>query len=133
MQTDRPAFAPRLRRRGMSLLEVMVTIAIILTLMGVLAYGVMGTFIQAGYQTTELTLGKVAERVDIYALRKKKPPSTADGLAAVFPDGDLPTDSWGQPIQYVSPGPDGAPYDLISFGEDGVEGGGDDVVWSQLE
>jgi len=128
-----PVFAPRHTRRGMSLLEVMVTIAIILTLMGVLAYGVISTFVVAQERTTELTLGKVAERLEIHMMRKRTPPSTAEGLARVYGHEPLPTDSWGAPLRYVSPGPDGTPFDLMSVGEDGQEGTDDDILWSQRQ
>ena len=117
--------------RGMSLLEVMVVIAIILTLMGVLAFGVMSVFGDSQVQTTILTMGKVDERVQIYMLRKKKPPSTGDGLAAVYGNEGVPTDAWGNEIQYVQGGGKGRKFDLVSFGPDGVEGGGDDIVWSE--
>jgi general secretion pathway protein G len=121
----------RRARRGMSLLEVMVVIAIILTLMGVLAFGVMSVFGDSQVQTTILTMNKVDERVQIYMLRKKKPPSTSDGLEAVYGKEGVPTDAWGNEIKYVQPGGNGRKFDLISFGPDGVEGGGDDIVLSE--
>lgn len=109
--------------RGMSLVEVMVVIAIILTLMGILAYGVMQVFQNSQVETTKLQMGKVAERVDMYMLRKKKPPQTSEGLEPAFNGEDVPTDSWGNAFIYVSPGPNGRPYDIMSNGSDGVEGG----------
>lgn len=124
-------FARRVARRGMSLLEVMVVIAIILTLMGVLAFGVMQVFGDSQVQTTLLTMGKVDERVQIYMLRKKKPPTSGEGLAVVYKDGNLPTDAWGNEIKYAAPGGNGRPFELISMGPDGNEGGGDDIVWSE--
>jgi general secretion pathway protein G len=125
------SFARRVARRGMSLLEVMVVIAIILTLMGVLAFGVMQVFGDSQVQTTLLTMGKVDERVQIYMLRKKKPPTTGEGLAVVYKDGELPSDAWGNEIKYVAPGGNNRPFDLVSFGPNGSEGGGDDIVWSE--
>jgi len=125
------SFARRVARRGMSLLEVMVVIAIILTLMGVLAFGVMQVFGDSQIQTTLLTMGKVDERVQIFMLRKKKPPTTGEGLAAVYKDGNLPTDAWGTELKYVAPGGNDRPFDLISLGPDTSEGGGDDIVWSE--
>lgn len=132
----RPALASpagRRGRRGMSLLEVMVVIAIILTLMGVLAFGVMSVFGDSQVQTTILTMNKVDERVQIYQLRKKKPPTTSEGLAAVYGSEQLPTDAWGNPIQYVAPGGNGRAFDLVSYGADGAEGGGDDIVLSEQQ
>lgn len=122
----------RARRRGMSLVEVMVVIAIILTLMSVLAIGVWGIFGESQVDTTRLTMSKVSERIEIYQLRKKRPPSTGDGLAAVFGNEKVPQDAWGHDFIYVSPGPGGRPYDLISLGADGKEGGtgtDEDLHW----
>jgi general secretion pathway protein G len=131
-----PTRARRRSRRGMSLVEVMVVIAIILTLMSVLALGVFSIFSDSKVDTTKLTMSKVAQRVEVYALRKKKPPSTADGLAAVFGNEKIPQDSWGNDFGYVSPGPNGKPFDLISYGADGQEGGSgndEDIHWAEQE
>ena len=122
----------RSRRRGMSLVEVMVVIAIILTLMSVLAIGVWGIFGESQVDTTRLTMSKVSERIEIYQLRKKHPPSSADGLAVVFGNEKVPQDAWGHDFIYVTPGPGGRPYDLNSLGADGKEGGtgtDEDLHW----
>ena len=123
-------------RRGMSLVEVMVVIAIILTLMSVIGVGVISVFNNSKVDTTILTMGKVSQRVQIYMLRKKAPPSTSDGLAAVYTDGEtVPKDSWDNEFKYVSPGPGGHDFDLISLGADGNEGGSgnnEDLKWSEV-
>ncbi|MFT4625045.1 MAG: general secretion pathway protein G [Myxococcota bacterium] len=117
-------------RRGMSLVEVMVVIAIILTLMSVLAFGVFQVYGDARVDTTKLTMGKVNQRIEIYMLRKKKVPSDLD---EVFANEDAPVDSWGNELRLVSPGPGNMKYDLISLGADGSEGGtgnNADIKWS---
>jgi len=123
-------------RKGMSLVEVMVVIAIILTLMSVIGVGVMSVFNNSKVDTTILTMGKVNQRVQIYMLRKKAPPSTSDGLNSVYTDGEqLPKDSWGNEFKYVSPGPGGHDFDIISLGADGNEGGSgnnEDLKWSEV-
>lgn len=110
-------------RRGMSLVEVMVVIAIILTLMGIVGYGVMQVWENSRVETTKLQMGRIVERIQIYTVKKKKPPTTGEGLAAVFGDEAVPTDAWGNEFVFVAPGPDGEDYDLISYGRDGVQGG----------
>ena len=110
-------------RRGMTLVEVMVVIAIVLTIMSILAYGVMSVYQNSLVETTKLQLGRIQERVLIYSVKHKKPPTTAEGLAAVYGDEEVPKDSWGNEFTYVSPGPEGQDYDIISYGKDGVEGG----------
>ncbi len=118
-------------RRGMSLVEVMVVIAIILTLMSVLAFGVFQVFGQAQQDTTILTMGKVDQRIQIYMLRKKKVPGD---LGEVFSGEEPPLDAWNNEFRLVSPGPGNMKYDIISLGADGAEGGaGDnaDLKWSE--
>ena len=119
----------------MSLVEVMVVIAIILTLMSIIAIGVWGIFSDSKVDTTRLTMTKVNERLEIYMLRTKKPPSSSEGLAQVFGNEVVPKDSWNNEFIYISPGPDGQPYDLVSLGSDGQEGGtgnAEDLKWSEL-
>lgn len=125
----------RSRRRGMSLVEVMVVIAIILTLMSIIAIGVFGIFADSQVDTTRLTMMRVNERLEIYMLRKKKAPSGSEGLSEVFGNEVVPKDSWNHEFVYISPGPGGEPYDLISLGSDGEEGGtgnAEDLKWSEM-
>ena len=134
MQTsNRISFRGALRdRRGMSLVEVMVVIAIILVLMSVVGFGALTIFQNRKVDTTMLTMGEVTKRIEIYSL-KKGPPSTSDGLKAAFGGESPPKDSWGNEFVYVSPGPNGAKYDLISYGSDGQESGtgnAADIKWS---
>jgi general secretion pathway protein G len=39
----------------------------------------------------------------------------------------IPPDPWGNPYVYHVPGPDGEPYEIVSLGEDGREGGTGDA------
>jgi len=120
----------------MSLVEVMVVIAIILTLMSIIAIGVWSIFSDSQVDTTRLTMTKINERLEIYMLRKKKPPSSSEGLGAVFGNEQVPKDSWNHEFEYVSPGPNGEPFDLISLGSDGQEGGtgnAADLKWSEMK
>lgn len=110
-------------RRGMSLVEVVVVIAIIITLMSVIGYGIMQTFGETQVDTTKLSMSQVADKVQIYQVRKGKVPASGEGLRAVYTDIAPPKDAWGNEFVYVSPGPNGQPFDLISLGADGREGG----------
>lgn len=124
--------AQRRRRRGISLVEVMVTIAIILTLMAVLGIGVFRNWQWSKVQTTKLSMTRVGQEIEVYRIRKGHPPTTAEGLGGVM-GGDNPLDAWDRPFEYRSPGADGADYQLVSLGGDGQEGGEDwneDIVWS---
>lgn len=123
-------------RRGMTLMEVMIVIAIILMLMGVLAFGLGSMFAEAQADTARLQISRIAERVKIYQVKKRKVPTTGEGLKAVFPNEDLPTDPWGNSYVYVAPGPNGRAFDIISYGADGKEGGTGsdaDIKLSEME
>ncbi len=109
-------------RKGMSLVEVMVVIAIIVTLMSIVGFGAMQYFEGSKVETTRLQMHEVNKRIELYSL-KKKLPSTGEGLKAVYGDDTVPLDSWGNEFIYISPGPDGMKYDIISYGADGHEGG----------
>lgn len=126
----------RRSRRGMSLVEVMVVIAIILTLMSIIGLGVMSVFQDSQVDTTKLQMTRVAERIQIYSLRNKGVPSSGDGLSAVYTSEDAPQDSWGHDFRYVAPGPNGMDFDLISLGADGQEGGtgnNADIKYSEIK
>ncbi len=120
-------------RRGMSLVEIMVVIAIITTLMGVVGYGVMQVWQSSRVDTTVLQMGEVNKRIELYSL-KKGVPSMSDGLSAVYGADGVPKDAWGNEFVYVTPGANGQDYDLVSYGKDGQEGGADlnaDIRWSE--
>lgn len=122
-------------RRGMSLVEIMVVIAIILTLMSIIGYGVIGVFEDSKIETTKISMGNIAQKVSIYSVRKSKPPTMSEGLKAAFSGEDVPKDAWGKDFVYVTPGPDGADFDILSLGKDGAEGGtgrGADIKLSEI-
>jgi general secretion pathway protein G len=90
--------------------------------------------------TTRLTMGEVNMRIDLYSIKRGPPASLAD----VYGDKEVPRDSWGNAFVYVTPGPDGSDYDLISYGSDGSPGssapawcgpGGssEDIRWSAVK
>ena len=123
--------ARRLRRdAGLTLIEIMVVIAILGLLMTVVAVNVAGS-LQEGYvDTTKLQMEKIKGNLQMYAVKNKgKYPSTSEGLNAAakyFPDNKVPSDAWGNEFQYYSPGTNSdEPFELISLGRDGSEGGED--------
>ena len=110
-------------RRGVTLIEVMIVIAILVTLMGALGFALSRAAAGAKVSQTELTLRQVESEVMLYSVRKKGVPGGADGLKEIYGADDVPKDGWGRDLIYTSPGPDGREYDVISYGADGVEGG----------
>lgn len=117
LEALRAAPVPR-GRRGMTLMEVMIVIAIILLLMGALTFGLRGMFQEAQGDTAQLQMQRIAERIQIYQVKKKKLP---DNLNDVFRGEDPPVDPWGKGYVYRKRGKTG--FTLMSLGADGKEGG----------
>ncbi len=120
----------RRARAGMSLVEIMVVIAIMGIVMTVVAVNVSARFQDASIQTTKIQMNAVDEQLMMYSTKHKgKYPSTSEGLAAMkkyFPNEEVPKDSFGNDFLYFSPGTHGShPYEVISLGADGKEGGED--------
>lgn len=128
--------AGRRAQAGFTLIEIMVVVAIIGILALIIVPNVVGKDDQARVTATKASLSSVANALELYKLDNYRYPSAEAGLAAlvkrspesrVFPDGGylkkMPVDSWEHPIQYVTPGSNGKPYDLYSLGADNAEGG----------
>ena len=124
--------AARLRHaeRGLTLVEIMVVIAILGTLMTIVGVNVVSKLDEANVDASKLQMKKIEADLQLYAAKHKgKFPTTSQGLEAAskyFPDNRVPTDAWGNEFQYYSPGThSSAPFELISLGKDGQEGGED--------
>jgi len=118
-------------RRGMTLVEIMVVITIIVSLMAVLAVNVLSRLGDAQRDQTKIQIRQVEQGLQMYAMRHKgKFPSTSEGLEAAAKympkTGEIPKDAWGNEFQYFAPGTHGEnDYEIISLGRDGKEGGED--------
>lgn len=120
----------RRARRGLTLVEIMVVIAILGILMTVLGGTLIGRVDDANVEATKIQIRNVEKGLQLYAVKHKgKFPSTSEGLAAAakyFPDSKVPNDAWDNAFQYFSPGTHGEnDYEIISLGKDGAEGGED--------
>ena len=125
------------KQSGFTLIEVMVVIVILGVLAALVVPNVMGKVDSSKIKTTQITLGKVANEVKAFKMDNGRYPTSQDGgLEALvtqpanvknFPSGGYlekyPKDSWENDLQYISPGSEGRPFDLYSFGADGKEGG----------
>jgi general secretion pathway protein G len=117
-------------RRGMTLMEVMIVIALIVLLMGVLSFGVLQMFEQGRQSAAELQINKINQQVTMYTVRHKGPPTSIEDL---YKRQEVPVDPWGSPYVLRSGGGrDGKDYDILSYGQDMTEGGGDDIRLSEL-
>jgi general secretion pathway protein G len=117
-------------QKGLTLIEIMVVMAVLGTLMTIIAVNVISKLDEANVDATKLQIKKIEGDLQLYAAKNKgKFPTTSDGLkpiAKYTSDQKVPTDAWGNEFQYFSPGTHGDhPYEIISLGKDGQEGGED--------
>ena len=131
------------RRRGFTLIEIMVVMVILGLLVAIVAPNIMGRSDQAKVTVAETQLSNIANALDLYRLDNSHYPSTQQGLEALVskPSGSpepktwnadgylksVPEDPCGSEYRYVSPGTEG-PYDLDAYGSDGQEGGDGDAA-----
>ena len=113
----------RRRRRGLNLVEVVIVIAIILIIIGVLGFAASSVFSNSKVSTTQMQIDGLGTTVTsyMYQVNKGKPPASLKELPDLTEDQLL--DAWGNEIELVVPGPGNNAFDLVSFGEDGQEGG----------
>lgn len=123
------------RRRGFTLLELLVVMVIIGLLAGYVGPKFFGQIGKSEVKAAKAQIDALQKSLDQYRLDIGHYPSTEQGLAAlVSKPGDepkwagpylskaLPKDPWGHDYQYRSPGEHGE-YDLLSYGRDGRPGG----------
>lgn len=125
------------KSQGFTLIEVMVVVVILGILAAIIVPNVIGKDDKARVEATRTSLKAVGNALEMYKLDNHKYPTTEEGLEALikrpasakswnpqgYLKGGMPKDSWGNELQYMSPGPAGRPYELYSLGADGVEGG----------
>ena len=131
--------ADRRKRAGFTLVEVMVVVVIIGLLATVVVINVLPAQDRAMVEKATADIAVLEQAVETYRLDNPTFPRTEDGLQAlVAPPASLnrperyrqggyvrrlPDDPWGNPYQYRQPGRDNRPFEIISLGADGQEGG----------
>ena len=133
MQSNRTRPA---RERGMTLIEILVVLVLLAVIMSVVAGNYLGRGEKAKADAAKIEIGQISQTLDLYKLEVGRYPTTQEGLQALItaPSGvsnwngpywkkqSVPKDPWGNEYKYTSPGAS-APYDILSYGADGKEGG----------
>ena len=120
---------------GFTLIEMLVVLVIIGLIMGLVGPRVLNYLTDARIKAARLQIEALTSALDLYYLDLGRYPSSNEGLAALtrgnnapgwngpyLRGGVVPNDPWGHSYVYRSPG-QRSPYDIISLGSDGQEGG----------
>jgi general secretion pathway protein G len=134
---------PELRRparpqamRGMTLIEILVVLTLIGIVMGIIGSNYLQKGEQAKVKAAKIEIDQIGQVLDLYKLETGRYPTTQEGLQALIqaPPGvsnwsgpywkkaTVPKDPWNHEYKYSSPGAS-APYEILSLGADGQEGG----------
>jgi general secretion pathway protein G len=144
------ALTERLRRRrsdarrdrdgGFTLVELLVVLVILSLIMGLVGPRVLGYLSDARVRSAKLQIDSLSAALDLFYLDAGRYPSQSEGLEVLIkrpPSVDswngpyikqaaLPLDPWGNAYLYKVPGQN-APFQIVSLGSDGREGGSDDA------
>jgi general secretion pathway protein G len=122
---------------GFTLVEMLVVLTIIGLIMGLIGPRVLGYLSESKVKTAKLQIESFSSALDLFYIDTGRYPTSSEGLEslAVRPSGvdvwngpyvkgaRIPTDPWGHPYQYRSPVERVPPYEIMSLGSDGSEGG----------
>jgi general secretion pathway protein G len=123
-------------QQGFTLVEMLVVITIIGLIMGLIGPRVLNYLSESKVKAAKIQLQSFGGALDLFYLDAGRFPSTAEGLTALvrpapgvaawngpyLKGGNIPNDPWSHGYVYRSPGEHG-PYEILSYGADGQEGG----------
>jgi general secretion pathway protein G len=122
--------------QGFTLVEMLVVVTIIGLIMGLIGPRVLNYLSESKVKAAKIQLQSFSSALDLFYLDAGRFPSSSEGLTALvqrasgvaawngpyLKGGTVPNDPWNHPYVYRSPGEHG-PYDIMSYGSDGQEGG----------
>ena len=121
-------------RRSMTLVELLAVVVILGLIAATLLVGFSGSFGKAKHELAKSSIGLTMTQLEKYRLEHDAWPGNDQGLAVLTDGQATPSDPyylnpgqirdpWDRPYLYVTPGPGGHPYEIISYGADGQPGG----------
>ncbi|MEM8757293.1 MAG: type II secretion system protein GspG [Planctomycetota bacterium] len=122
-------------RRGFSLLELSLVIAIMGILMTIVTVNLVGGAASARESSTVASMNTIKTGIDRYMAQTGSLPGGLNDLAQAQLIDPNPTDAWERPFFYA-PNPAGQTprFQLISMGDDGVPQTEDDInIWDHVD
>jgi general secretion pathway protein G len=135
------------RRRGFTLLELMIVLVILVLLFAMVGPRLLGSQKKADIKATQTQIGNLETALELYAVDMRTFPSSEDGLGALLsPPSDerkaqkwqgpyldddvIPLDPWDNPYEYEYPPTHNSRDfpDIWSVGPDGEPDTDDDIV-----
>ena len=123
----------RRRNAGFTLVELLVVLVILMVVGGIAVQNFTGEEDKAKVKATKVSFTQLETALERYKLDVGNYPSEDDGLIALMEAGNWAgkyltkqkalRDAWGNDYHYSMPGPDGEPFEIVSYGADGEEGG----------
>lgn len=128
--------ADRRAEAGFTLVEMLVVITIIGLIMGLVGPRVLSYLGESKVKAAKLQIESFSSSLDLFYLDVGRYPTSSEGLTALaerpgntaiwngpyLKTGAVPLDPWGHVYTYRAPA-DHGPYEIVSFGSDGQEGG----------
>lgn len=132
----------RARTAGFTLVEMLVVLAIIGLIVGIAAPRIFSQLAGAKVRAAHIQIEALKNALDLYFLDMGRYPSTSEGLGALMvrpsnaavwngpyiKGNAVPRDPWNNDYNYRAPGGNGRPYEIVSFGADGHDGGSDNAA-----
>lgn len=131
--------SPINRHRGFTLLEMLVVMVIIGLLAGLVGPRIFGKVDSSKVQTAQIQIKMIESALQIMRLdvgtlpdgetalhwlvREPEDPSVRAVWKGPYMDGQIPVDPWNNPYRIITPGPEGKPFAVTSYGADGKPGG----------
>lgn len=138
-----------IHKKGFTLIEILLVVVIIGVLVAMVVPNIAGRGEDARKSAAKADIeANLTTALDLYELDCGRYPTTEQGLNALLTKPTatpvpanwngpylkkkiLPSDPWGNPYQFVSPGAHNTEdFDLSSLGPDGVESSDDIVNWA---
>lgn len=122
------------RASGFTLVETLAVLVILGLLASVLLVRFSGGVGKGKQELAKTAIGSLVQKVEMYRVEKSEWPPNDLGLLALSDGHAKPTeayflgtdqllDPWKRTYVFVTPGPEGYPYEILTYGRDGQPGG----------